>query len=113
MIGIILSEFFPTPRAGRDRNGARAERLAASDVARGVTDDVNFLHGKFPTVFFFGAGPGKRAELVAIVVIVREGSEFKKMPDAVMVEFQLRAARQVPSQQAEHDVFSSFQLLEQ
>ena len=109
----MLGEFFATPCAGGDRDGARAERLSAGNIARRITDDVDLVLGKFTAVLFFRAGTGKRSEFIPIVVVVGESAEFKKMPDAVVTKFELCAARDVAGEKPEHEMFSRFQSFEQ
>ena len=88
-------EILPTPGAGRNRDCSGAERFSAGYIARRIADHVNFGGGKFAAMFFFRPRARKLTQLIAIVVIVRERTEFEKVPDAVMVELQLRAARNV------------------
>src|SRR3989442_353359 len=109
----MFRQLFSAPGAGRDRNGARAERFSTGDIARRIADDVDLVLGKFAAVFFLRPGAGKGAEFIPIVVIVGEGAEFKEMPDAVVTEFELRAARDVAGEQAEHEMLSRFQSFEQ
>src|SRR2546423_5418920 len=106
-------EILPTPGAGRNRDCSGAERFSAGYIARRIADHVNFGGGKFAAMFFFRPRARKLTQLIAIVVIVRERTEFEKVPDAVMVELQLRAARNVAGKQTEHNVFSRFEFLEQ
>ncbi len=89
---MVFGELFATPGAGRDRDGARAERFPAGDIARRIADHIDLVRGKFATVLFLRACAGKCSEFIPIVVVVGEGAEFKKMPDAVVTEFELRAA---------------------
>src|SRR5712664_1226802 len=110
---MMLREFFATPRSGRDRDGARAERFPASDIAWRIADDIDLIRGKFAAVLFFRAGAGKCSEFIPIVVVVGEGAEFKEVPDAVVAKFELCPARDVAGEQAEHEMFSSFQSFEQ
>src|SRR5260370_3132005 len=110
---MMFREFFATPRAGRDRDGARADRFSAGDISWRIADDVDLVRRKFAPMLFFRARAGKCSELVPIVVIVGEGAEFKKMPDTVMTEVELCAARDVAGEQAEHETFSRFQSFEQ
>src|SRR5438270_6569349 len=109
----MFRQFFPAPGACGDRDGAGTERFSAGNIARRVADDVNLVRGKFAAVLFLGPGTGKRSELVAIVVIVGEGAEFKKMPNAVVVEFELCAAGNVAGEQPEDKMFSRFQLFKE
>src|SRR6202011_814891 len=105
----MLSQLFPAPCAGRDRDRAGAERLSAGDIARRVADDVDLVRGKFAAVLFLRPSTGKWSELVPIVVVVGEGAEFKKMPDAVVAELELRSAGDVAGEKAKHQMFSSFE----
>src|SRR2546423_13793451 len=106
-------EVFPTPGAGRNRDCPRAERFSAGYVARRIADDVDFRGRKFAAMFFFRARARKFPELIAIVMVVREGTEFEKVPDAVMIELQLRAARNITGEKTEHHVLPRFEFLEQ
>src|SRR5438309_8165689 len=110
---MMFGEFFPAPRAGRDRDGTGAERFSAGDIARRIADDVDLLRRKFAAVLFFRAGAGECSEFIAIVVVVGESAEFKKMPDAVVAELELCPAGNVAREQAEHEMFSCFQSFEQ
>src|SRR5438477_9511215 len=109
----MFSQFLAAPGAGGDGNGAGAKGFAAGDVARRIADDVDLGGGKLAAMFFFSARPGERAELVAIVVIIGKRAEFKKMPDPVMLEFQLRAARDVAGEEREHEMRARPEFLEQ
>src|ERR1700737_977160 len=106
---MMFSQFFLGPSAGRNRDGAGAERFSAGDIARRVADDVDLVRGKFSAVLFLRPSTGKWSELVPIVVVVGEGAEFKKMPDAVVAELELRTARDVAGEKAKHQMFSSFE----
>jgi len=110
---MMFREFFATPCAGRDRDGACAERFSAGDISWRIADDVDLVRRKFAPMLFFRARAGKCSKFVPIVVIVGEGAEFKKMPDTVMTEFELCAARDVAGEQAEHEMFSRFQSFKQ
>src|SRR5436853_2410432 len=109
----MFREFFPAPSAGRDRDGARAQRLSAGNIAGRIADDIDLVRGKFAPMLFFRAGAGKCAEFVPIVVIIGEGSEFKKMPDAVVAEFELCAAGDVASEKPKNEMLARFQLSKQ
>src|SRR6516162_8807670 len=100
----MRGERLSRPRAGRDSDGARADRFAAGNVARRVADHVDLRSLKGLAVFLLRACASKRPELVAVVVIVREGAELEIMPDAVVLEFQLRAAREISSEEGKHHV---------
>src|SRR5712692_4766237 len=109
----MFGEVVARPHAGGDGNSARAKGFAARDVARRIADDVGFFRQKFAAMLLFCARPRKTAELVAIMMIVRERAEFKKVPDAVMLELELGAARDIAGQKRENEMSSRFQFLEQ
>src|SRR4051794_5509234 len=109
----MFREFFAAPSAGRDRDGACAQRLAAGNIAGRIADDIDLVRGKFPAVLFFSAGAGKFSEFVPIVVIVGESAKFKKMPDAVVTEFELCTAGDVPSEEPKDEMLARFQLFKQ
>src|SRR5947199_9221896 len=110
---MMFREFFATPRAGRDRNGARAECFSAGDISWRIADDVDLVRGKFAPMLFFRARAGKCSEFVPIVVIVGEGAEFKKMPDTVMTELELCTARAVAGEQSEEQMLWRLPTFEQ
>src|SRR6266478_5063657 len=64
-------------------------------------------------MFFFGPRTGKRAKLVAVLVIFSKCAKFKKMPDAVMLELELCASGDVPGKETKHELFSRLQFPEQ
>src|SRR5437868_2634039 len=109
----MFGELCARPRSGGDGNGARAKSFAASDVARGVANHVGFFGRKFTAMFFLGACPRETAEFVAIMVIISKGAEFKKLPDAVVLELELRAARDIAGQKRENEMRAGFQAFEQ
>ena len=51
--------------------------------------------------------------MIAVVVIVGEGAEFKKMPDAVVAELELCAAGDVAGKQPEDEMFSRFEFFKE
>src|ERR1700731_885054 len=110
---MMFREFVPAPSASRNRDGAGAERFSAGDIAGRIADDVDLIRRKFAPVLFLGPGAGKWSELVAIVVVVGEGAELKKMPDAVVAEFEFRAARNVAGEQPEDEMLAHFELIQQ
>src|SRR5713101_2796386 len=91
----------------------RAPSAFPQAISRGVSPMTSISSAENSRPCFSFARAGKCSELVPIVVIVGEGAEFKKMPDTVMTEFELCAARDVAGEQAEHETFSRFQSFEQ
>src|SRR6202045_2024848 len=109
----MFGEVCARPRSGGDGNGARAKSFAAGDVARGVANHIGFFGQKFATMFFLRTCPSKTTEFVAIMVIIGKCAEFKKMPDSVMLELELRAARDIAGQERENKMRAGFQAFEQ
>jgi len=109
----MFGEVCARPRSGGDGNGARAESFAASNVARGVANHIGFFRRKFAAMFFPGARSRETAEFVAVMVIIGKCAEFKKMPDAVVLELELRAARDISGQKREDKIRAGFQAFEQ
>src|ERR1700682_6563423 len=109
----MFGEVFARPCSSGNGNGARAKSFAASDVARGVANHIGLFGQKFAAMFFLGARPSKTAEFVAIMVIIGKCAEFKKMPDAVVLELELRAARDIAGQKREDEMRAGFQAFEQ
>ena len=89
---MVRGQLLATEISRGDGHGPGPEGAPAIDIVRGVADHENILRRKFHAVFFQGARPRKFAKLVAVVMIIRIGAEFEKMPDAVMGELDLRAA---------------------
>src|SRR5579864_5119292 len=104
----MFGQLFPAPSAGRNRDCAGAKRFAAGDIARSVADNVDFLGTELAAVFLSCSRLRERTQLVTIGVIVREGAELKKVPDAVMAKLELRSAGNVSGQKCQDDVFSGF-----
>ena len=98
----MLGQLLPRKTSGRDRDGARANRFAARDIVRRVTDNIDIGGGEIDRVFCAGPLLRKRSEIVAIVVIVGKGAKFEKIPDAIVRELELRAAAEVAGQESEH-----------
>src|SRR4029077_10926887 len=109
----MLREFIAAPSAGRHRDRARPERSAARNVARRIANDVDLGRGELPAMLLFCASASEPPQLVAIPVIIGKRAKFKKMPDAVVLEFQSRAARDISSEKPEHYMRPRFELFEQ
>ncbi len=97
MLGQLLAREAP----GGDGNGARADRFAARDIVRRVADDVDLRGREIDRVPLPRPPLREGPELVAIVVIVGKSAEFKKIPEPVIREFDLRAAFQVAGEKSE------------
>src|ERR1700730_2186706 len=95
---------FTRPTAGRNRNGARAKCFSAGDVVIGIADDIDFGRIEIMTMPCLSAFSGKSAQLVPIVMVVRKGPEFKKIPEAVILKLELCTLLQISGQKCEHDI---------
>ena len=83
----MLCELVPRPSASCDCYRSRAERFTASDVARGVADNVDLRCGKLLSVLLLRASTSESAELIPVAVIIGKCAEFEKMPNAIVLEF--------------------------
>ena len=110
--GLCSRETLARARAGRDRNGARAEKLPAGDIVFGVADDIDAGDVEIVTVFLRRARPRESAEFIAIVMIVGKGAEFEVIPKPKMPQLNLRAALQISREQTEHAIFTPVHALE-
>ena len=90
--------------AGSHSNGAGVDGLGACNVVRRVADDVDIGALEIDAVFIAGALPGKGAEEVALMGIIREGAKGEVLHDPVMAELELGAAAEVAGEQAHGDV---------
>src|SRR5437763_10377098 len=97
------------PTASSNRNGARAKCFSAGDVVIGIADDIDIGRIEIVTMSCLSTFSGESAELVPIMMVVRESAKFKKIPETVMLKFEPRALLQISSQKREHDVGLSFQ----
>lgn len=86
-----------------------AENTTTFNVTRCVPDDKNLLGRELLPMALQGSGTGKLAQLIAVVGIVREGSELEIIPHSVMAQFDLCSACNVASQKSKD---ASFVLLE-
>src|SRR3954463_9204188 len=73
------------PRAGGDGDGPRAECFTAFYIAGSIADYVDLLRGKFVAVLLLRSGSGKRAESVAIMMVIGKSSKLEEMPNTVVL----------------------------
>ena len=74
---------FPRPNSGTDCDRPSTKCLAAGYVVAGIADDIDLRRIKVMPMFFLSALPGERAQLIPIVMIVRESAEFEELPQTV------------------------------
>ena len=94
-------------------DGDGPEDLSAFDVAWGVADDEDVFGGEFFAVQPVGAYPGDGTEFVAFVMVVGKNSEFKVVPDSVVVELDLGSGREVSGEERKDTVGAFLQLFKQ
>jgi len=75
----------------------------------GIADDIDIGRIEIVTMACLSTFSGESAELVPIMMVVRESAKFKKIPETVMLKLEPRALLQISSQKREHDVGLSFQ----
>ena len=109
----MFCEILATPCAGCDGDGPRTDGFAAGDIAWSVADHVDLRCGELPAMFFLCARASESSEAVAILMVVRKGAELKKVPDAIVFQFQLRSTRDVSSQKRENQVRARHEFPEQ
>ncbi len=108
----MCGEIRARPAPGGNGNGPGPERLAAGDIPRRISDHVDLGWLELHPMLFACPCLGEEPELIAIVMIVRESAELEKVPDAVVLEFQARAARDVASQEGKDNAGTSAQFFE-
>src|SRR4051812_42658535 len=86
-----------------DRERACADRLAAGDVVGGVTNHPDAIAGEFNAVMLPRAAHGMRAEFVAHLRVVREGTKGEVLPEPVVRKLELRATAHVTGEQPLRD----------
>ena len=101
---MIFGKSIATPGAGRHGDGARAQGLATSNIARRIADYINLRGGKLAAVSLICARASERSEPVTISMIIGERAKLKKVPDTVMLELELRAAGYIASKKRQHEV---------
>ena len=87
---------FPGPTAGSNSNGAGAECLSTSNIVIGIADDIDIGRIEVVTMLSLSAFSGKSAEFVSIVMVIRESTEFKEIPETVMLKLEPCALLQIP-----------------
>src|SRR5438067_11098264 len=101
---MIFGKSIATPGAGRYCDGARTEGRATGNIARRISDHINFRGGKLAAVSLACARASERSKPVTISMIIGERTEFKKVPDTVMLELKLRAAGYIASKKRQHEM---------
>src|SRR5437588_4712418 len=103
---------FARPTASRNRNGARAKCVSRGDVVIGIADDIAIGRIEVVTMRSLSAFSGKSAELVSIMMVIRESAEFKEIPKTVMHKLVPCALLQVSGQKGKHNIGPRFQSFE-
>src|SRR5438876_10021165 len=103
-IRMIFGKSIATPGAGRHGDGARAQGLATSNIARRIADYIDLGGGELAAVSLICARASERSEPVTISMIIGERAKFKKVPDTVMLELELRAAGYIASKKRQHEM---------
>jgi len=109
----MFCKFMTAPSAGRHRDRARSERFATGNIARRVANDVYLRCNELAVMFLFRARSSEPTQLVAVSMIVGKRAKFKKMPDPVVFEFQLRSARDISSEKRKHHMRTGLESFEQ
>src|SRR5436309_1884793 len=99
---MIFGKSIATPGAGRHGDCARAQGLATSNIARRIADYIDLGGGELAAVSLICARASERSEPVTISMIIGERAKFKKVPDTVMLELELRAAGYIASKKRQH-----------
>src|SRR5437763_14742459 len=97
------------PTASSNRNAARAKCFCAGDVVLGIADDIDIGRIEIVTMSCLSAFSGESAELVPVIMAVRESAKCKKVPETVMLNLKPCALWQISGQEREHDVRPRFQ----
>ena len=100
-----------TPRGDGHRDEAGS--AGAVDVLRRVAEDKNILGFETDPVPLHRPRMCHRPQLVAVHMVVGEGTKFKKIPNPVMGQFELGSPLDIAGQQTEHNVLPPVQRLEQ
>jgi len=81
----MCRQLFARPRSRGDSNGSCAESFAAGDVVPGVADYIDLSGVEIVAVFLLSTRAGELTELITIVMVVRKGAEFEKIPETVVL----------------------------
>ena len=84
---------------GRYGHGLRTDRSPALDIPRRVTDHINPLGWKLDAMPLQSPCLREFSQLVAVVVIIRKGTELEKIPHTIVRELDLRAACEISRKQ--------------
>src|SRR5438094_10073396 len=87
---------FARPTASRNGNGPCAKCISTGDVVIGIADDIDIGRIEVVTMLSLSAFSGKSAELLAIVLVIRESAELNESPDTVMLKLEHCAVLQIP-----------------
>src|SRR5882762_6403585 len=101
---MIFGKSIATPSAGRHGDRARAQGPATSNIARRIADYIDLGGGELAAVSLICARASERSEPVTISMIIGERAKFKKVPDTVMLELELRAAGYIASKKRQHEM---------
>ena len=101
-VGLILGQLRTCKISGCDRNRARADRFAARDIMRRISDYIDLRGREIDRVFLPRTPLCEWTKLIAVVVIISKRAELKKIPDPIMRKFQFRPTLQVASEEAEN-----------
>ena len=102
---MIFGKSIATPGAGRHGDRARAQGLATSNIAGCISDYIDLGGRELAAVFFRCARAREGSEPVTISMIIGERAKFKKVPDTVMLELELRAAGYIASKKRQHEMW--------
>ena len=80
---------------GRYRHGLGSDGTATLDIPGGIADDINPLWRKLDAVTLMRAGTSEFPQLIAVMVIIRKGTELEKIPNPIVRELDLRPAREI------------------
>src|SRR5206468_4902882 len=101
---MIFGKSIATPGAGRHGDCARAQGLATSNIARRIADYIDLGGGELAAVSLICARASERSEPVAISMIIGERAKFKKVPETIMLELELRAPGYIASKKRQHEM---------
>jgi hypothetical protein len=82
----MICKLVPAPSASCDGYGPRTERFTASNVARGIANNIDLGSVELLFMLLPRTSSSEPAKLVSIAMIIGKCAEFEKMPDAVVLE---------------------------